>query len=85
MQLADGVDDETWLYHLRNGDFSNWFRSIIKDNDLADVASQIEQNRSLSARESRDAIRAIIEKLYTTPSSSPFSFVDSSGWDSHAA
>ncbi len=27
MQLADGVDDETWLYHLRNGDFSYWFRS----------------------------------------------------------
>src|SRR5262245_36433512 len=35
MQLADGVDDETWLYHLRSGDFSNWFRSTIKDNELA--------------------------------------------------
>jgi HAD superfamily hydrolase (TIGR01484 family) len=85
MQLADGVDDETWLYHLRNGDFSNWFRSIIKDNDLADEVAQIEQTRSLSARESRDAVRAVIEKRYSAPPSSPFSFVGSSGPDSHAA
>ena len=82
MQLADGVDDETWLHHLRNGDFSNWFRSIIKDNDLADEAARIEQNPSLSARESRDAVRAVIEKRYTALPSSPFSFVESSASDS---
>jgi HAD superfamily hydrolase (TIGR01484 family) len=76
MQLADGVDDETWLYHLRNGDFSNWFRTVIKDNDLADEAAQIEQDRSLSARESRDAIRAVIENRYSAPPSGSFSRVE---------
>jgi hypothetical protein len=25
-QMAEGVDDETWLYHLRRGDHSRWFR-----------------------------------------------------------
>src|SRR5204863_357016 len=25
LELAGGVDDETWLYHLRRGDYSRWF------------------------------------------------------------
>jgi hydroxymethylpyrimidine pyrophosphatase-like HAD family hydrolase len=77
MQLADGVDDETWLHHLRNGDFSEWFRSIIKDDELADEAAQIEQNQGLSARESRDAIRMAIESRYSAPPTGPFSKVGS--------
>jgi hypothetical protein len=76
MQLADGVDDETWLYHLRNGDFSNWFRSVIKDDELADEAAQIEQNPSLSPRESRDTVRAAIERRYSAAASGPFSLVE---------
>jgi len=76
MQLADGVDDETWLHHLRNGDFSNWFRSTIKDNELADETARIEQNQGLSARESRDAIRMAIEKRYSAAPSGPFSHVE---------
>jgi hydroxymethylpyrimidine pyrophosphatase-like HAD family hydrolase len=75
MQLADGVDDETWLYHLRNGDISDWFRSIIKDIELADEAAQVEQNLGLSARESRDAIRTAVERRYSAPPSGPFSQV----------
>ncbi|HKQ76108.1 MAG TPA: HAD-IIB family hydrolase [Blastocatellia bacterium] len=78
IQMADGVDDETWLHHLRKGDFSNWFRLTIKDNELADETAQIEQNEGLSAGESRDAIRDAIEKRYTSPPSGPFSFVSSS-------
>jgi len=78
MQMADGVDDETWLHHLRNGDISNWFRQTIKDNELADEAAQIEQNQGLSPGKSRDAIRTAIEKRYSAPPSGPFSFVTSS-------
>jgi len=78
LQLADGVDDETWFHHLRGGDYSDWFRRIIKDDELADEAAQIEQNQSLSANESRAAIRAAIEKRYTAPPSGPFSFTESS-------
>src|SRR5262245_11292187 len=78
MQMADGVDDETWLHHLRKGDVSNWFRQTIKDNELADEAAQIEQNQGLSAGESRESIRTAIEKRYSAPPSGPFSFVTSS-------
>jgi hypothetical protein len=38
LQLADGVHDETWIFHLKRGDYSSWFDRIIKDNDLAEEA-----------------------------------------------
>jgi HAD superfamily hydrolase (TIGR01484 family) len=67
IQLADGVDDATWLYHLRRGDYSRWFRAAIKDKSLADAAASIEQDRALSAAESRARICAAIEERYTLP------------------
>jgi hypothetical protein len=27
LQLAEGVDDSTWMYHLRKGDYSSWFKT----------------------------------------------------------
>jgi HAD superfamily hydrolase (TIGR01484 family) len=69
MQLADGVDDATWLHHLRRGEYSKWFRDQTKDRDLAAEAAAVEVDRTLSARESRQRIRAAIEKRYTLPTS----------------
>ena len=66
MQLAEGVDDETWLFHLRNREYSKWFRDVIKDESLADEAARVE-NRDQPASESRAAIKAAIEKRYTAP------------------
>ncbi|MBO0857367.1 MAG: HAD-IIB family hydrolase [Chloracidobacterium sp.] len=65
LRLAYVVEDETWLYHLRGEDYSCWFRHTIKDGELADEVAQIEHNQSLSARESREAIRQAIEKRYS--------------------
>src|SRR5262249_15556329 len=61
MQLAEGVDDETWLYHLRRGEYSSWFREVVKDESLADEAARIEQHTDLSAAESRARISEAIE------------------------
>ena len=66
-QIAEGVDDETWVHHLRRGDYSNWFRRMIKDDELARAAEAIEQAGELSAAESRARIRAAIEERYTGP------------------
>jgi HAD superfamily hydrolase (TIGR01484 family) len=72
LQMAEGVDDDTWLHHLRRGDYSAWFREGIKDDDLADEAEAIERERAdAPARESRAAIREAIERRYTLPSDSP--------------
>jgi hypothetical protein len=68
LQVADGVDDETWMHHLRQGDYSEWFRSMIKDADLAREAEQIEQQPGARPQGSRAAIRQAIESRYTLPS-----------------
>jgi hydroxymethylpyrimidine pyrophosphatase-like HAD family hydrolase len=68
MQMADGVDDATWLHHLRQGDYSRWFQDGIKDEALAEEARQIERQSNLSPAESRRLIKAAIEQQYTAPS-----------------
>ena len=67
LQIGDGVDEETWLYHLYRGDYENWFRSIIRDNDLATAAAAIAARQGLTAQEGRALIRAAIEQSYTAP------------------
>ncbi|HEX9440987.1 MAG TPA: hypothetical protein VF909_14980, partial [Roseiflexaceae bacterium] len=66
-QIAEGVDDATWLHHLRQGDYSRWFRESIKDDALADAAAQIEQQAGDDPTASRAAIKAAIEERYTAP------------------
>jgi hydroxymethylpyrimidine pyrophosphatase-like HAD family hydrolase len=66
LQMADGVDDETWLYHLKRKEYSTWFRDAIKDEELAAEAEAIEATK-LSAKESRAKMREAIEKRYTLP------------------
>jgi HAD superfamily hydrolase (TIGR01484 family) len=73
LQLAQGVDDATWLYHLRRGDYSRWFREAIKDETLATEAACVEGLANGSPDESRALIRAAIEQHYTLPASSPTS------------
>jgi len=66
-QIAEGIDEETWLFHLRRQDYSKWFRDAVKDPYLADQASRIELQSSLDSRESRKLIRSLIDARYTLP------------------
>jgi hypothetical protein len=67
IELAQGVDDETWLYHLREGDYSNWFRNVINDEELAKEAQKVENMEDATPEKSRALIRTIIEARYTKP------------------
>jgi HAD superfamily hydrolase (TIGR01484 family) len=67
LQLADGVDDETWTYHLRRGHYSRWLREMIKDEALAAEVERIERVPELSPVESRGQLRELIEERYTSP------------------
>ncbi|QDU29776.1 Sugar phosphatase YbiV [Anatilimnocola aggregata] len=67
LQIAEGIDEETWLFHLEQGDYAEWFREGIKDEDLAAATEKIAASK-LSADESRGAVRAAVEARYTLPS-----------------
>ena len=47
IQMAEGVDDDTWMYHFGKKEFSNWFRSAIHDEELADAAEKIEDRETI--------------------------------------
>jgi hydroxymethylpyrimidine pyrophosphatase-like HAD family hydrolase len=66
-QLAEGIDEETWLYHLQRGDYSRWFREVIKDESLAEEARITEVRKDLSSWDSRRLIREAIDRRYTLP------------------
>jgi hydroxymethylpyrimidine pyrophosphatase-like HAD family hydrolase len=48
VQLAEGVDQNTWVFHLKRGDYSRWLRWSVKDAELADRIAGIEQDESLA-------------------------------------
>jgi hypothetical protein len=66
-QIAEGIGEETWLFHLRRGDYSHWFRASVKDNYLADQAERVEQRQDLQPAETRRLIRDLIDARYTLP------------------
>jgi hypothetical protein len=66
VQMMEGVDDETLLFHLRKHEYSKWFREAIKNNDLAEEAERIE-NSGMPAAEVREALKRMIEERYTLP------------------
>lgn len=71
LQLGEGLDDDTWDYHLRQGDYEKWFRNSIKDSTLADTTKQIAEEPNVSPAESRGRIRKAIELEYTLPAPAP--------------
>jgi hypothetical protein len=66
-QLAEGVDEDTWNYHLRNSDYSHWLRNAVKDTAIAEEVAGIETDAQLNAAESRAQILKAIRKRYTAP------------------
>lgn len=63
-ELASGVDDDTWVFHLRRGDYSAWIARIIRDDDLAREVAAIEHASHLGSLESRGLVRAAIGGRY---------------------
>ncbi|MBV9301460.1 MAG: HAD-IIB family hydrolase [Acidobacteriaceae bacterium] len=67
VQLAKGVDTDTWMFHLKRGDYSNWLRHCLKDTELAEEIERIEQDQELPEKESRERVTQAISRKYTAP------------------
>jgi HAD superfamily hydrolase (TIGR01484 family) len=64
LQIAEGIDDDTWLFHLGESDYSRWIREAIKDEPLAERVAEIERSEKSAAR-SRELIKDAITQQYT--------------------
>ena len=67
LQVGDGVDPDTYLFHLRNGDFERWMRTSIKDDELADEVAVVAADEGLGLDGARALVRAAVETRYTAP------------------
>jgi hydroxymethylpyrimidine pyrophosphatase-like HAD family hydrolase len=64
MQMAAGVDEETWLFHLKRKDYSNWLRHSVHDAELADLVEVVEKDEKHYSG-SRNKIMMLINERYT--------------------
>lgn len=69
LDLADGVDDDTWRFHLARGDYSRWLGETIGDEELADEVRKIETAPETGPDETRASVRAAVERRYAAPAS----------------
>jgi hypothetical protein len=65
--MAEGVDDDSWMFHLRNGDYSKWFKSVIKDDELAEKAAAVERETDVCPQKGREQIKAVVESRSSAP------------------
>jgi hypothetical protein len=63
LHIAEGIDTDTWNYHLQRKDFTNWFRSSVHDEELARAGEEAEGMSDPA--ESKKHILEIIRKKYT--------------------
>jgi hydroxymethylpyrimidine pyrophosphatase-like HAD family hydrolase len=63
-QMASGIDEETWRYHLIRKDYSNWLRNSVHDEELASLVDDIENDKQHTAG-SRQAVIDLINDRYT--------------------
>jgi len=66
-QIAEGVDEATWMFHLRRGDYSSWFREAVRDDILAHEAAMIEQGLHASPHQTRHMLLQLVRSRYTLP------------------
>jgi len=63
IHLAEGIDTDTWLFHLGRKDYSRWFRQSIHDEDLAVIGEEAEKLEDPAA--SKKKILRFIAEKYT--------------------
>lgn len=65
-ELSQGVDDDTWMYHLKRNDYSSWVRDSVNDEMLAEQIKKIETSKQDPVL-SRAGIAKLIQLHYTGP------------------
>ena len=66
-QIAEGIGEDTWMFHLRRNDYSRWMREVIRNRDLAAAVEDIERRADLAPAQTRALVCAAVEARYTLP------------------
>ena len=66
-QIADGIGEETWMFHLRRHDYSRWMRDVIRNRDLAAAVEDVEKRADLGPAQTRALVRTAVDARYTLP------------------
>ncbi|AGA34542.1 HAD-superfamily hydrolase, subfamily IIB [Thioalkalivibrio nitratireducens DSM 14787] len=66
-QIAQGIDEETWLFRLRRGDYSRWFRHAVRDEFLAEETQRFERRTDLPPAQTRQMLTELVQARYTLP------------------
>ena len=61
--ISEGIDTNTWLFHLHRKDYSQWFKDAVHDDELAKASEEAEGMDS--PVESKKHILTLINKKYT--------------------
>ncbi|HVU57759.1 MAG TPA: HAD-IIB family hydrolase [Puia sp.] len=63
VHLAEGIDADTWMFHLGRQDFSRWFEHTVHDPELAEAGREAERTNDVAASKKR--IIDYINQKYT--------------------
>jgi hydroxymethylpyrimidine pyrophosphatase-like HAD family hydrolase len=63
-ELAEGVDEATFAYHLGRRDYSTWMRDMIKDEELAAEVAAVESNDGRAPGEARRLVLETVRQRY---------------------
>ncbi len=66
LDMGDGVDEETWEFHRRRGDYSAWIRDKVKDSALANEVAAVEASDA-AVKRARAQVRNAVQRRYTAP------------------
>nr|WP_062335675.1 HAD family hydrolase [Herbidospora sakaeratensis] len=66
LRLGEGVDEDTWQFHRRQGDYSRWMAECVKDEELAAAVAEVERSDD-GVDAGRTRIRELVEERYTAP------------------
>ena len=58
------LDDPAFRQHREAGDFSNWFREVIRDDVLANETRLLENDASVPLRDAQEQIAHLVQSRY---------------------
>jgi hydroxymethylpyrimidine pyrophosphatase-like HAD family hydrolase len=71
VKVSRGLQPEVWAGHLARGDFTRWFRDVIRDESLAAAVEALQQQADLDPVQGIETLAHMIVRRYLCDPSAP--------------